>query len=79
MVMITLFPICYLSQLKHLDMNAIVLGKHMRLPYIHKAKTIGPLGMKKRNELYSLCSTSVTSVYFFTVVYILYILHVFPK
>ena len=23
-----LFPICYLSQLKHLDMNAIVLGKH---------------------------------------------------
>ena len=26
----TLFPICYLSQLKHLDMNAIVLGKHVR-------------------------------------------------
>ena len=26
----TLFPICYLFQLKHLDMNAIVLGKHVR-------------------------------------------------
>ena len=26
----TLFPICYLSQLKHLDMNAIVLGKYVR-------------------------------------------------
>ena len=30
MVIITLFPICYSSQLKHLDMNAIVLGKHVR-------------------------------------------------
>ena len=26
----TLFPICYLCQLKHLDMNAIVLGKYVR-------------------------------------------------
>ena len=25
----TLFPTCYLSQLKHLDMNAIVLGNHV--------------------------------------------------
>ena len=26
----TLFPICHLSLLKHLDMNAIVLGKYVR-------------------------------------------------
>ena len=26
----TLFPICYLSLLKHLDMNAIVLEKYVR-------------------------------------------------
>ena len=25
----TLFPTCYLSQLKHLDMKAIVLGNHV--------------------------------------------------
>ena len=41
MVMITLFPICYLSQLKHLDMNAIVLGKHARLPSFIKLKPSG--------------------------------------
>ena len=41
MVMITLFPICYLSQLKHLDMNAIVLGKHARLPSFIKLKPLG--------------------------------------
>ena len=43
----------YLSQLKHLDMNAIVLGKHvrrMRTSFIG-AKTIEPLGMNKRDEL----------------------------
>ena len=39
--MITLFPICYLSQLKHLDMNAIVLGKHARLPSFIKLKPSG--------------------------------------
>ena len=55
------------------------LRKAREAPLIHKAKNIGPLGIKKRNELYSLCSTSVTSVYYFTVVYILYILHVFAK
>ena len=41
MVMITLFPICYLSQSKHLDMNAIVLGKHARLPSFIKLKPFG--------------------------------------
>ena len=58
------------------------LRKAREAPLIHKAKTIGPLGIKKRNELYSLCNvpcTSVTSVYYFTVVYTRYILHVFPK
>ena len=48
---VTLFPICYLSQLKHLDMNAIVLGIKARVAHIiHKAKTIEPLGMNKRGE-----------------------------
>ena len=41
MVVITLFPICYLSHLKHLDMNAIVLGKHARLPSFIKLKPSG--------------------------------------
>ena len=41
MVMITLFPICYLSQLKHLDMKAIVLGTHARLPSFIKLKPSG--------------------------------------
>ena len=41
MVMITLFPICYLSQFKHLEMNAIVLGKHARLPSFIKLKPSG--------------------------------------
>ena len=39
----TLFPICYLSQLKHLDMNAIVSGK---------AKTIETLKINNGDELY---------------------------
>ena len=34
----TLFPICYLSQLKHLDMNAIVSGKHARSTSFGKPK-----------------------------------------
>ena len=34
----TLFPICYLSQLKHLDMKAIVLGKHLRRTSFIKPK-----------------------------------------
>ena len=34
----TLFPICYSSQLKHLDMNAIVLGEHMRRTSFIKPK-----------------------------------------
>ena len=42
--------ICYLSQLKHLDMNAIVSGKHARRTSF-KAKTIEPLGINKRDEL----------------------------
>ena len=32
------------------------LRKAREAPLIHKAKTIGPLGIKKRNELYSLCN-----------------------
>ena len=32
MIIITLFPICYLPQFKDLGMNAIVLGKHASLP-----------------------------------------------
>ena len=47
----TLFPICYLSQLIYLDMNAIVLGTAPEAHLIHKAKTIEPLGMNKRDEL----------------------------
>ena len=34
----TLFPICYLSQLKYLDMNAIVFGKHVRRTSFIKRK-----------------------------------------
>ena len=37
---VTLFPICYLSHLKHLDMNAIVLGKHARCPSFIKPKPL---------------------------------------
>ena len=33
------------------------LRKAREAPLIHKAKTIGPLGIKKRNELYLLCNT----------------------
>ena len=51
LAIVTLLPICYLSQLKHLDMNAIVLREHARRPLIHKEKTIEPLGIKKRDEL----------------------------
>ena len=47
----TLFPICYLSLvLKHLDINAIVLGTS-EAHFTHKAKTIEPLEMNKRDEL----------------------------
>ena len=66
--MVTLFPICYISQLKHLEINA----KAREAPIIHKAKTIESLGIKKRDELKSLCNPyHVTSVYYFTVVYII--------
>ena len=66
--MVTLFPIYYISQLKHLEINA----KAREAPIIHKAKTIESLGIKKRDELKSLCNPYyVTSVYYFTVVYIL--------
>ena len=33
------FPICYLSQLKHLDMNAIVSGNHVRCTSFIKPKS----------------------------------------
>ena len=47
----TLFPICCLSPvLKHLDMNAIVLGKQVRRTSLIKHKIIEPLGMNKRDE-----------------------------
>ena len=46
MVIITLFPICYSSQLKHLDMNAIVLGRHARLPSFRKLKPLGVWELK---------------------------------
>ena len=36
----------YLSQLKHLDMNAIVLGKHARLPSFRKLKPLGVWKLK---------------------------------
>ena len=36
--------------LKHLDVNAIVLGKAREAHLIHKVKTIEPLGMNKRDE-----------------------------
>ena len=41
MIMITLFPICYLSQFKDLDMNVIVLGKHASLPSFVKLRPSG--------------------------------------
>ena len=57
MVMIILFPICYLSQLKHfISYERDCLRKAREALLIHKAKTVGPLGIKKRNELYSLCN-----------------------
>ena len=55
----TLFPICYLSQLKRL--NAIVLEKPRaswkarEAHLIPKAKTIEPLGMNKRDQPQALC------------------------
>ena len=45
----TLFPICYLSLLKDLDMNAIVSRKAREAHLIHKAKTIEPLGMSTKD------------------------------
>ena len=45
-VMITLFPMRYLSQLKDLDMNAIVLGRHARLPSFRKLKPLGVWELK---------------------------------
>ena len=48
------------------------LRKAREAPLIHKAKTIESLGIKKRDELKSLCNPyHVTSVYYFTVVYII--------
>ena len=53
------------------------LTKAREAPLIHKSKPNESLRIKKRDELYSLCNPyHVTSVYYFTVVYILYI-HVF--
>ena len=50
LIIATVLSICYLSQLKHLDMNAILSGKHVRCTSF-KAKTIVPLGINKRDEL----------------------------
>ena len=48
----TPFPICYLSVLKHLDMNVIVLRKHVRRASFIKPKPSSLcLGMNKRDEL----------------------------
>ena len=66
----TLFPICYLSLLKDLDMNAIVSRKAREAHLIHKAKTIEPLGMSTKdvpvkhidacaNKMPSCCSVEV--------------------
>ena len=47
----TLFPICYLSQLKHLDMKAIVLGKHVRrTSFIKPKRSTLCRRMNKRDE-----------------------------
>ena len=51
--------------------NAIVFGKLVRRPSLIKPK---PSGIKKRDELKSLCNPyHVTSVYYSTVAYILFI------
>ena len=55
LIIATVLSICYLSQLKHLDMNAILSGKHARCTSF-KAKTIEPLGINKRDELAWLCN-----------------------
>ena len=34
-----------------LDMNVIVLGKYVIAHLIHKAKTIEPLGINKRDDI----------------------------
>ena len=53
----TLFPICYLSQLKHLDMKAIVLGKHVRRTSFIKLKPSTLCRqMNKLEEQQSLCN-----------------------
>ena len=65
--MATLFPICYFS-LKHIDMTAIISGSIRLAHLIHKAKTIDPLGINKRDELYIYNNYAILisfSVYFF--------------
>ena len=83
MVMITLFPICYLSQFKHVDMNAIVLGKHATLPSFIKLK---PSGLWKLKNATSYIHYVILTMYicnfrllFYSNIYILYILHVFSQ
>ena len=46
----TLFPICYLSQMKHWY-ERDCLRKAREAHLIHKAKTIEPLRIHKRDEL----------------------------
>ena len=51
----TLFPICYLSQLKHaLRYGRACLRKERKMNLINKSKTIEPLRMNKRDEQKSL-------------------------
>ena len=87
----TRFPICYLSLLKHLDMNAIVLGKQVRRTSFIKPKPSSlwvwtNVTNYDHYVIFILFSVNflsshtrltrsyhVTSVYYFTVVYILHI------
>jgi len=69
--------ICYSSQLKHLDVNTIVLGKHVRPTSFLKPKPSSLwewTNVTNNNHcvIFIFFSVYVTSFYYFTVVYILY-------
>ena len=53
--MITLFPMLLIT-IETLRYERDCLRKEREAPLIQKAKTIGRLEIKKRNELYSLCN-----------------------
>ena len=60
----TLLPMCYLSQLKHLDMNAIVLGKRVRLTSFIKLKQERIKGTEKASPIHILSIGNSSRVIF---------------